>query len=229
MKSKVNGMFLRRCFLVLMGTLLTGMGISFMRISQLGTDPYSAFTLSISLWQVCTYAIASICINAVLLIFQFFTSRKSIGIGSFVSMFCVGLSNDFFYNAYLSAFSLPSSVIVQWCMTAAAVASMAFGVACFLSGNLGVAPYDALAPVFSEWTQGRISFSKFRIITDAVSFVLALFVCFSAGISLHGVIGLNTIVVVIVLGPCIQFFRDKVTQPWIDTKQEEASEVFDQE
>lgn len=33
-------MFLRRCFLVLMGTLLTGMGISFMRISQLGTDPY---------------------------------------------------------------------------------------------------------------------------------------------------------------------------------------------
>lgn len=200
-----------------------------MRISQLGTDPYSAFTLSISLWQVCTYAIAGICINAVLLIFQFFTSRKSIGIGSFVSMFCVGLSNDFFYNAYLSAFSLPSSVIVQWCMTAAAVASMAFGPACFLSGNLGVAPYDALAPVFSRMDPGTHFIQQIQN-NHRCSKLRTRSVCLlQRRHSLHGVIGLNTIVVVIVLGPCIQFFRDKVTQPWIDTKREEASEVFDQE
>ena len=80
---------------------------------------------------------------------------------------------------------------------------------------------------------GVILFQLAGFLTSALAdFYFAkhtLFVCFSAGISLHGVIGLNTIVVVIVLGPCIQFFRDKVTQPWIDTKQEEASEVFDQE
>jgi uncharacterized membrane protein YczE len=90
-----------------------------------------------------------------------------------------------------------------------------FGSAFYMTANLGVSTYDAVAIVMAEkWKLGK--FKYIRIITDLVCVVLGITVFLIGGGQLGEVptiVGVGTIITAFFMGPLIEFFNVKVARP----------------
>lgn len=190
-------------FMVITGTILLGLSIAILRFIDLGTDPFSAMNLGLSKVTGFSYGITQLLVNIFLLIFQIAFARKTIGIGSVANLVFLAFISDFFLamieGTGLVIDGLPARLVVLvFCL-----ALLSFSMSLYITSGLGVAPYDALAIFLPEKTP--IPFRFWRIITDG----FCLIVAFLTG----SVIGIGTVAIVLLTGPCVQWFSDKVAKP----------------
>ena len=106
--------FLVRCAVIIFAMFFTGLGVSLMRISCMGTDPFSSVNYAISEFCDIPLGLVVMLVSAILLIFCILFMRKAIGFGMIANMMLLGTSADFWRNILLSAFPhftlLPDSV-----------------------------------------------------------------------------------------------------------------------
>lgn len=85
-----------------------------------------------------------------------------------------------------------------------------------LTARLGVSTYDAIAIVMSEkWKLGK--FKYIRVVTDVTCVILgiALFLLGKGDWkAIPTFVGVGTIVTAFFMGPLIQFFNDKLAEPF---------------
>lgn len=191
--------------MVLIGNLLLGFGIALLRISSLGTDPFTTMNLGVGQFLGMSLGFYQLLINIILLVFIFIYAPKYIGFGTLVNMVGLGFISDFLVYIYTIFWDDISILSLRILLMAIAVLIASMGVALYITPNIGMGPYDALGFVVEKLTKNKVSFPVARIITDVT--------CVLIGFAFGAIVGIATLIMALFLGPFIQFFRKHVAEP----------------
>lgn len=193
----------KRLFVMVIGNVFLGMGISIFKFAGLGNDPYSGMVMALADLVGLQYANLLVVINLFIFILEIAFGRSFIGAGTLVNAFFLGYTTTFFYSLWTHFFSLPQNLIVQIPIMLLGTVAAGFGVSMYQTPNVGASPYDSLSLILTKRLP-KISYFWNRIFTDAI----CALVCFFAG----GIVGLGTLVSALGLGPVIDFFNVHFTR-----------------
>lgn len=196
--------------MMLLGNLCIGIAVALLRVSALGTDPFTTMNLGVSGFLHMPFGIYQLLINLVLLVFVILFARNLIGFGTIVNMVGIGFVSDFFVYSYSVLFDDMTLLIVRIITMAIAALIGSMGVALYITPNLGMAPYDALAFIIEKLTKKRIPFPIARIGTDIT--------CVLIGFSFGAIVGIATVIMAFFTGPFVQFFRKHLAEPLLENK-----------
>ena len=98
-----------------------------------------------------------------------------------------------------------------------AIIIICFGSAFYMTADLGVSTYDAIAIVFSgKWKIAKFKFC--RIATDLICVIAGIIIFLIAGGTMNeipAIVGVGTIITAFFMGPLIELFSDKISRPFL--------------
>lgn len=192
---------MKRISMMLVGNIVIGFGISLGVLANLGIDPGMTFFYGISnitnLSLGSTTALCNILFLLPLIIFD----RKRIGIATIVNMLFMGFIVEFF-TQYVFQGVLLQLGMMNYMIMILGICLQSFGVVLYSSVNMGQSPLDGIPNVIIKVT-GKFNYRIIRIVQDS-SLVLIGFLC---GVK----IGIGTVMLMCLVGPCIHFFQNKLS------------------
>lgn len=198
----------------LAGVIICAVSVGVFKIAALGVDPFQSFMAGLDDLVPIGFGTLYVITNAVLLLFALIFDRHYIGIATFINLFLLGYITEFSYEFFKSVIPEPSLLVRAICL-AVGVVVICFGSALYMTADLGVSTYDAIALIISHaWKKGR--FQYVRIITDVVCVILGVVLFLLAGGALRQVptiAGIGTIITAFFMGPLIEFFNVHVARP----------------
>lgn len=211
----------KRIFMSLFGVLISGVCVGFMKIAAFGVDPFQVLVSGLDYAIPIDFGTLYVLINAVLLLFSLIADRHNIGIATFINLFLLGYVVDFTKAGLEDVFPAPGMVIRIGFMVLGIVV-LCIGSALYMTADLGVSTYDAVAIVMSKkWKWGQ--FRYVRICTDLACVLLGGLMIYLASGSAGEVaasVSVGTIVTAFFMGPLIEFFNEKIARPMLgETKQ----------
>lgn len=199
-------LFVKRIIMALLGVLIAGISVGLFRRSAFGTDPFQVLVNGISN-QVTFIGFGTLymIINLLMLIAIFFLDKHYIGIATFINIFLLGYVVQFSDDCVGKLIGENPSMITRAILLIIGVVILCFASAMYFSADLGVSTYDAVSLIMTDKKLGKFKF--LRIGTD-------LF-CVIVGFLLGGVVGLGTLITAFFMGPLIDFFKVKITEPFL--------------
>ena len=182
-----------------------GLGIAFLRLANLGTDPFTGMNLALAALFGIYYPHMQIYVNLLFFGFEIAFGRKYLGAGTIVNAFLTGYFITFFFQildpvpGFLSDGDLGYRILLL--LIGLVVTSL--GLSMYQQSLLGVAPFDSLSLILHERIP-KIPYFVFRVSGDA----FCVLVCFLAG----GQLGIGMLVTAFGFGPIIQFFDGTLTK-----------------
>lgn len=188
--------FAKRLVLVIVSVILMGFCLSFLVLSDLGTDPCTLMNLAISQTLGISLGNWQALLNIVLFIFVILWGRDQIGFGTLANMFLVGYSLDFFSWLWVKTgiAAYYDSAMVRYITFPFALLFFVFVAAVYMDVELGTSPYDAMPFIISK----KVKKIQFRVIRMGYDF-LVIFIGWIFG----GKVRLATILMALLLGPVI--------------------------
>ena len=210
--------YVLRYLVIIFSLFMIGLGMSVMRISCLGTEPFSCLNFSISEHFAVPMGATMAAINAVLLILSFFTMRETLGFGTVANMLFLGTASDFWGNVIRNivgeiSFSGMDNIALRMLLLCAGMVTMVISCSFYMSSEMGMAPYDALGYIVEKMT-GRIPFKWARVAIDSFCVVIAYFIAQLEGTQWE-LIGIGTVIMALCIGPLLSFFRKAAAEPFI--------------
>ena len=158
-------------------------------------------------------------VNAILLCFSLVADRKNIGLATFINLFLLGYITEF--TMKLLQILVPAPALwVRWVFLIVAIVVICFGSALYMTANLGVSTYDAVAIVLSgKWKLGK--FKYIRIACDLVCVIVGCALYLLAGgtwSTIPTIAGIGTIITAFFMGPLIDYFNRTVAIPFLNRK-----------
>lgn len=206
--------FAKRIFMSLFGVIICAISVGVFKIAALGVDPFQSFMAGLDNLVPLDFGLLYIIVNALLLIFALVFDRHYIGIATFINLFLLGYITQFSYQ-FLQTVIVEPSIFVRAACLVVGVVVICFGSAFYMTADLGVSTYDAVALIIvNTWKKGK--FQYVRIFTDIVCVILgaALFVLGGGKISaIPTIAGIGTIITAFFMGPLIEFFNVHVARP----------------
>ena len=204
--KKGRGDLAKRVIWVILANVILGLGISLLRLSSFGTDPFTCMNLGVSSYLPIGYGTYQMLFNLLLFIPVFILDRKSFGIGALINMLLLG----YIVDAFVALFALGGITIqglsgllpVRVLLLVAGVLVVCLGIALYMACDLGAAPYDRLSVVVENYSHGKLKFRWVRVAMDVLSTAIGFFT--------GSVVGIGTVVVAFFTGPIVSFFRDTV-------------------
>jgi len=189
--------------MMLCGVILQGMGLSFLREINLGTDPCSCLTQGVTNFVPLSFGTCQLLCHLVTFLFVIRFDLGMIGFGTIGNMCFLGYISDFF--KWIWTLLLPAGffeiVTVRYILLIPALAVFLVGASAYMCAGLGSSPYDALPFIISSHVK-RFSFKAVRMLWD---------ICFmAAGFVLGGDVGIVTVLVAFFLGPIISWMQKKM-------------------
>lgn len=207
----------KRIFMSLFGVIICAISVGVFKIAALGVDPFQSFMAGLDKLIPLDFGLLYIIVNALLLIFALVFDRHYIGIATFINLFLLGYITQFSYQ-FLQTVIVEPSIFVRAACLVVGVVVICFGSAFYMTADLGVSTYDAVALIIvNTWKKGK--FQYVRIITDIVCVILgaALFVLGGGKISaIPTIAGIGTIITAFFMGPLIEFFNVHVARPLLE-------------
>ncbi|MBQ6029421.1 MAG: hypothetical protein IJL24_07855 [Treponema sp.] len=204
----------KRIFMSLFGVIICAISVGVFKIAALGVDPFQSFMAGLDKLIPLDFGLLYIIVNALLLIFALVFDRHYIGIATFINLFLLGYITQFSYQ-FLQTVIVEPSIFVRAACLVAGVVVICFGSAFYMTADLGVSTYDAVALIIvNTWKKGK--FQYVRIFTDIACVILgaALFVLGGGKISaIPTIAGIGTIITAFFMGPLIEFFNVHVARP----------------
>lgn len=210
----INGKeFIWKALMSLIGITLISFGAALSQTMNMGLDPFTAINTGASELLGFTLGNYQLFVNAAILAIILFFDRKIIGWGTIFNFVLVGYMIEFFISM-LESFIDPTqfAFIVQLLITVVAILIFTFGVALYMDADLGVSPYDAIAPVITDRVSA--SYKTVRMIQDIVVVITAWI--------LGGPVGVSTFITGFMAGPLIDFFSNRFTRKLSDKVEEKA-------
>ena len=216
MKKYLKKEYILRVVVVVVSIFMAGLGLAFLRLSCLGTDPFSALCYQMSEILGLPLVVFMLSLHLILFLTMISGMKQYIGIGMLVNMVLYGMAADFWKPVIQSVLHVPDeydgfiNMPARIGMMLAGLFILVFFIAFYMASDTGMSPYDGLAYVL----EGKlpIPYKLCRIITDVVCAVLS----FIMGV-LNGnpwiVIGVTTVFMMFCTGPLFSFFRSKVADP----------------
>jgi len=203
----------------LFGVIICAVSVGIFKIAALGVDPFQSLMSGLDKLIPISFGTLYVIVNAVLLLFSLFADRHYIGIATFINLFLLGYITQWTYEFLQTVIVEPSMIIRLLCLLIAIVI-ICFGSALYMTADLGVSTYDAVALILvNKWHIGQ--FKYIRIVTDVICVLLG------AGLFLLGggkvaeiptIIGVGTIITAFFMGPLIEVFNQKVAIPMLNKK-----------
>ena len=204
----------KRIFMSLFGVIICAISVGVFKIAALGVDPFQSFMAGLDKLIPLDFGLLYIIVNALLLIFALVFDRHYIGIATFINLFLLGYITQFSYQ-FLQTVIVEPSIFVRTACLVVGVVVICFGSAFYMTADLGVSTYDAVALIIvNTWKKGK--FQYVRIFTDIVCVILgaALFVLGGGKISaIPTIAGIGTIITAFFMGPLIEFFNVHIARP----------------
>lgn len=205
----------KRFFMSLVGTVLLAPTIALLRKAELGIDPWNGFVLNAARLFRADYLTLYPILIGILLVIVFFVSKHLIGIATILNLSLIGFLTD----GCMVILDKLFTVSVFWHQIALLIASLlilCIASSLYITADLGVSSYDAMALIASEKTS--LQFRWCRVGTD-LSCVLLSVVCTLIVIRRDGAdnirnildflrfarIGTATIITALFMGPVTQF------------------------
>lgn len=210
----INGKeFIWKALMSLIGISLISFGTALSQTMNMGLDPFTAINAGASELLGFTLGNYQLFVNAAILAIILFFDRKIIGWGTIFNLVLVGYMIEFFISM-LESFIDPTqfAFIVQLLITVVAILIFTFGVALYMDADLGVSPYDAIAPVITDRVSA--SYKTVRMIQDIVVVITAWI--------LGGPVGVSTFITGFLAGPLIDFFSNRFTRKLSDKVEAKA-------
>ena len=210
----INGKeFIWKALMSLMGITLISFGAALSQTMNMGLDPFTAINTGASELLGFTLGNYQLFVNAAILAIILFFDRKIIGWGTIFNLVLVGYMIEFFISM-LESFIDPTqfAFIVQLLITVVAILIFTFGVALYMDADLGVSPYDAIAPVITDRVSA--SYKTVRMIQDIIVVITAWI--------LGGPVGVSTFITGFLAGPLIDFFSNRFTRKLSDKVEAKA-------
>ena len=192
-----------RTLMSFIGIAVLSLGTAFLRGGQVGLDPFTATNTGISDNLNMSLGVYQLLANAAIFMFILVMDRHKIGIGTLLNMVLVGFEVQGFIALYQQLFGTSTSMIVVIADLLIGLILFTLGASLYMSADLGVAPYDAIAPILSD--RLHLQYRTVRISQD-VFFMLI-------GFLVGGPVGLGTVIVAFFTGPLITFWDRHVSQP----------------
>jgi len=207
----------RRILMSLAGVFTCAVSVGVFKIAALGVDPFQSLMSGLDHLIPIPFGTLYVLVNLVLLVFSLLADRRNIGIATFINLFLLGYITQFTYDLLQIWLPSPSMSLRILCLIIGIVV-ICFGSSLYMTANLGISTYDAVAVVLSgPWKMGQ--FQYVRIGCDLVCVLLGvcLFLC-SGGTpaQIPTIAGVGTVITAFFMGPMIQFFNDHVAKPLLE-------------
>lgn len=185
----------RRIMMSLMGVIICAVSVGIFKIAALGVDPFQSLMSGLDALIPIDFGTLYVIVNAVLLLFSLIADRHNIGIATFINLFLLGYITQFTYSLLGKLLPDPTITVRVVCLVIGIVV-ICFGSSLYMTADLGVSTYDAVAIVMSsKWKWGK--FKYIRICTDLVCVAAGCALFVAAGNSISAVptiAGIGTII-----------------------------------
>lgn len=189
---------MKQLCMVVVGSIIMGVGIALCVISNLGADPLTMLWQGFTNLLPMTLGQANLFVSGVILLIVFFLDKKQIHIGSFLNPIFIGLTTDFI----LPRVTVELPFVGNLGLMLIGLLILSFGVAFYALGNLGRGAYEAL--VFALVERLHRSIKLVRTSFDVIFALLGVIM----GVSLT----IGPILAIFALGNCIQFFVEQLSK-----------------
>ncbi len=206
----------RRIFMSLAGVIICAISVGVFKLAALGVDPFQSLMSGLDALIPIEFGTLYVIVNAVLLLFSIIADRHNIGIATFINLFLLGYITQFTYDLLQRLIPSPSMAVRVICLIIGIVV-ICFGSSLYMTANLGVSTYDAVAIVMSgKWKWGK--FKYIRICTDLVCVAVGCILFVAAGNpigKIPTIAGIGTIITAFFMGPLIDLFNKKIARPML--------------
>ena len=200
----------------LFGVIICAISVGIFKIAALGVDPFQSFMAGLDSIVPISFGTLYVITNAVMLLFALIFDRHYIGIATFINLFLLGYITQFTYE-FLQKIIVNPNIGVRIACLVIGVVIICFGSAFYMTADLGVSTYDAVALIIvNTWKKGK--FQYVRIITDIVCVILGVTLFLLAGGTIGNIptiAGIGTIITAFFMGPLIEFFNVKIARPFL--------------
>lgn len=207
----------RRIAMSLCGVIICAVAVGVFKIAALGVDPFQSFMSGLDKLIPIEFGTLYVIVNVILLSFSIIVDRHNIGIATFINLFLLGYITQWTYE-YLQTVIVEPTMLVRGVCLAIGIVVICFGSALYMTADLGVSTYDAVAIVFAyKWKLGK--FQYIRICTDLVCVVLGCGIFILGGGTwgeIPTIAGIGTIITAFFMGPLIELFNVKIARPIIN-------------
>lgn len=207
-------MLKKRIALSLSGVIICAIAVGIFKIAAFGVDPFQSLMAGLDQMIPISFGTLYVIVNIILLSFSLIFDRSRIGLATFINLFLLGYITQFSYEFLQTIFVNPSLAVRLGCL-AVGIVIICFGSALYMTADLGVSTYDAIAIVLAyKWKLGK--FQYIRIISDLVCVILGTVIFLLGGgaaAQISTVVGVGTIITAFFMGPLIEFFNEKVARP----------------
>lgn len=180
-----------RLLVVIIGTIIMGIGIEIIVLANQGFDSVSTLILGLMNFSPIPFGRWSQLISLFFLLITFLYKRSMLGIGSIINTLLVGETISRTASWLQTVSFLQENVFASL----AGFMVMALGTALYLSGGLGSGPLEGM--MFCVCDKLDVSLQKSRILLD--------FLIVACGFLLGSSLGIGTLFAIFLLGPMIQF------------------------
>jgi len=216
-----NKTLLKRIAMSLFGVIICAISVGIFKIAALGVDPFQSFMAGLDLMIPIKFGHLYLITNAVMLLFALIFDRHYIGIATFINLFLLGYITQFTFE-FLQKIIVDPSIVIRIICLVVGVVIICFGSAFYMTADLGVSTYDAIALIISKtWKKGK--FQYIRIITDLMCVLIGCALFLLAGGKLGEIptiAGVGTIITAFFMGPLIEFFNVHIARPFLNGKDE---------
>ena len=206
----------RRILMSLAGVLICAVSVGVFKIAALGVDPFQSLMSGLDNWIPISFGTLYVLVNLALLVFSLLADRRNIGIATFINLFLLGYITQFTYEWLQILLPDPSLPVRSLCLVVGIVV-ICFGSSLYMTANLGVSTYDAVAIVLSrKWKWGQ--FQYVRICCDLVCVALGVGIFLLSGGTLGqvpAIAGIGTVITAFFMGPLIQWFNTHMAEPML--------------
>lgn len=212
-------MKVRRILMSLSGVIICAVSVGVFKIAALGVDPFQSLMSGLDRLIPLQFGTLYTLVNLVLLVFSLVVDRHNIGIATFINLFLLGYITQYTYEFLQEVFVSPS-IFTRFICLAVGIVVICFGSALYMTADLGVSTYDAVAIVLAyKWKLGRFQFC--RIGSDLVCVIAGSVIFLLGGGSLNEIptiVGIGTIITAFFMGPLIELFNEKIARPLLKGK-----------
>lgn len=203
----------RRILMSAAGVMITALSVGAFKFAAFGVDPFQSFMCGVDACFSIDFGTLYVIVNALLLSFSLAFDKHYIGIATFINLFFLGYVVSFSQNMLVLLFPA-ASLAIRTVFFLLGFLFLCFGSSLYMTADLGVSTYDAVALILSEkYRVGR--FHYVRIATDIICILVGITLFILSGGSAAGVasfVGVGTILTAFCMGPLIHFFNQKVSE-----------------
>ena len=204
----------RRILMSLCGVIVCAVSVGVFKIAALGVDPFQSLMSGLDSLIPISFGTLYVIVNLLLLSFSLIVDRSKIGLATFINLFLLGYITEFTYETLQTIIIAPSMPTRFLCLLIGIVV-ICFGSALYMTADLGVSTYDAIAIALSgKWKLARFQYC--RIATDLVCVISGVLLFLAAGgriAQIPTIAGVGTIITAFFMGPLIELFNERIARP----------------